>query len=231
MVGEGRPSTSLVRPQSRGCSAFATAVRFILLAWVHGIDSTQSEGFANELDMRGTNAVPHQNTVFRELIKSLPWGVLDRLVAAAGADAGVRRLSTKDQLLAMIFAQLSGAASLRDLEAVLESQSAQRYHAGLPPVHRSTLADANAKRPCAVFVDLFAAMVAGAGHGLRRMVGESVHLIDSTSIRLSAMSDWSRFSATVCGVKAHVVYDADAEVPRKVNVRLKLDTKNPKGFD
>ncbi len=158
--------------------------------------------------------MPHQNTVFRQVIKSLPWGVLDRLAAAAGADPGLRRLSTKDQLLAMIFAQLSGAASLRDLEAVLESQSAQRYHAGLPPVHRSTLADANAKRPCAVFVDLFAAMVAGAGHGLRRMVGESVHLIDSTSIRLSAMSDWSRFSATVCGVKAHVVYDADEQRPR-----------------
>jgi len=158
--------------------------------------------------------VPHQNTVFRDLVNRLPWGVLDRLVAEARADAGVRRLSTKDQLLAMIFAQLSEARSLRDVEAVLESQASQRYHAGMRPVRRSTLADANLRRPAAVFAGLFAAMVARAGRHLRRTVGECVHLIDSTSMRLNQLSaSWSRFSADVCGVKAHIIYDPDAGRP------------------
>ena len=78
----------------------------------------------------------------------------------------------------------------------------------------STLADANAKRPAEVFTELFAAMVGGLQRGLRRSIGECVHLIDSTSIRLNAYSaDWAQFSAAVCGVKAHVIYDAEAERP------------------
>lgn len=180
----------------------------------HGVDSSRSEAFRDESDMRGPPAVPHQNTVFRDVVNRLPWAVLDRLVAESKADAGVRRLSTKNQLLAMIFAQLSEARSLRDVEAVLESQASRRYHAGMRPVRRSTLADANLKRPAAVFAGLFAAMVARAGRHLRRTIGESVHLIDSTSMRLNRLSaDWSRFSADVCGVKAHIVYDPDAGCP------------------
>ena len=186
----------------------------ILLYKAHGIDSTPLGTFRDDPGHEESNAVPHQNTVFRDLVNRLPWGVLDRLVAEAKADAGVRRLSTKDQLLAMMFAQLSGARSLRDVEAVLESQASQRYHAGMRPVRRSTLADANLKRPAGVFAGLFAAMVAQAGRHLRRTVGECVHLIDSTSMRLNQLSaDWSRFSADVCGVKAHIVYDPDAGCP------------------
>lgn len=195
----------------------ATSARLsgsILLYKAHGIDSTRVQTFGDDPGHEESNAVPHQNTVFRELIKRLPWGVLDRLVAESNADKGVRRLSTRDQLLAMIFAQISEARSLRDVEAVLESQARQRYHAGMRPVRRSTLADANLKRPAAVFAGLFAAMVAGAGRHLRRAVGECVHLIDSTSMRLNQLSaGWARFSADVCGVKAHIVYDPDAGCP------------------
>ena len=180
----------------------------------HDVDSSRSEAFRDESDMRRTPAVPHQNIVFRDVVNQLPWGVLDRLVAENRADTGVRRLSTKDQLLAMIFAQLSEARSLRDVEAVLESQASRRYHAGMRPVRRSTLADANLKRPAAVFAGLFAAMVAGSGRHLRRTVGECVHLIDSTSMRLNRWSaNWSRFSVDVRGVKAHIIYDPDAGCP------------------
>ncbi len=84
--------------------------------------------------------MPHQNTVFRQVANLLPWATLDRLIAASGADTGVRRLSTKDLLLTLLFAQLSEAKSLRDIEALLASQAARRYHSGLREVHRSTLA-------------------------------------------------------------------------------------------
>ncbi len=189
-----------------------TTVRFNLVDTAHGVDSSRSDAFRDESDMRGASAVPHQNTVFRQITKLIPCGVLDRLIATSGADARVRRLSTGDQLLAMIFAQLAGARSIRHLEAMLESHGARRYHSGLRRVHRSTLADANAKRPAEVFTGLFAAMVGGLQRGLRRSIGECVHLIDSTSIRLNWLSaEWSQFSAAVCGVKAHVIYDAAAE--------------------
>src|SRR5580658_9324067 len=81
--------------------------------------------------MRRSSAVPHQNTVFRQVTKFIPWGRLDELITETGAGKGVTKLDTKSQLLAMILAQLAGARGLRDIEALLESHATRRYHVGL----------------------------------------------------------------------------------------------------
>ena len=57
----------------------------------------------------------HQNSVFHTVLKHVPWHVFDRLVAAHGADARVRRLSTRDQFIALLYGQLAGAQSLREI--------------------------------------------------------------------------------------------------------------------
>ena len=57
-------------------------------------------------------------------------------------------------------------------------------------------------------------MVAQAHRGLRRKIAETTYLIDSTGVRLGGLSaDWAQFSAGVCGAKAHVIYDPDADRP------------------
>lgn len=156
----------------------------------------------------------HHNSVFHDLLKYVPWADFDRLTMEHKADHRVRRLSTKSQLIALLYGQLSGATSLREIVGGLESHAARLYHVGAKPVTRSTLADANALRPSAVFSELFATMVARAQRSLRRAVGEAVYLIDSTSIRLGGLgSEWARFSAEACGAKVHVIYDAGAERP------------------
>ncbi|MBV9860440.1 MAG: IS4 family transposase [Alphaproteobacteria bacterium] len=156
----------------------------------------------------------HQNTVFHEVLKHVPWHHFDRLVEAHGADARVRRLTTKSQFVALLYAQLSGATSLREIEAGLASHGARLYHLGAKPVRRATLGDANALRPHAIFAELFALMLKGAHRGLRRKLAETTYLIDSTGLRLDSRSaPWARFSAKVCGAKLHVIYDPDADRP------------------
>ena len=156
----------------------------------------------------------HQNSVFHDLLKRVPWAAFERLVGEHEADKHVRRLSTRSQFVALLYGQLSGASNLREIVGGLESHAVRLYHVGGRPVSRSTLADANARRPNAVFGELFAAMVAQAQRGLRRAVGEAVYLIDSTGIRLSGIgSQWARFSAQACGAKVHVIYDAGADRP------------------
>ena len=156
----------------------------------------------------------HQNSVFHGVLKHVPWHRFDRLVDEHDADKHVRRLTTKNQLIALIYAQLSGAKSLREIEAALTSHASKLYHLGGEDVSRSTLADANALRPWQVFGSLFAHLSGQATRGLKRKAGEAVHLIDSTSFRLSTLSkDWAQFSAGVCGAKMHVIYDPDAERP------------------
>lgn len=156
----------------------------------------------------------HHNSVFHDLLKRVPWGEFDRLVTDHKADHRIRRLPTKSQFIALLYGQLSGAASLREIVGGLESHAVRLYHVGARPVSRSTLADANAQRPSTVFSGLFAAMVSQAQRGLRRAVGEATYLIDSTSIRLSGLgAAWAHFSVKACGVKVHVIYDPDADRP------------------
>ena len=156
----------------------------------------------------------HHNSVFHEVLKQVPWEVFDRLVAAHGADRRVRQLTTKSQFIALLYGQLEGAASLREIEAGLESHHSRLYHLGASAPRRSTLADANKRRPCAVFAELFAVMAARAHRPLRRVLAGTTYLIDATGLRLDGRSlDWARFSAKVCGVKLHLVYDGDADRP------------------
>jgi hypothetical protein len=156
----------------------------------------------------------HQNSVLHDVLKRIPWDLFDRLVEQHGSDYRSRRLSTKDQLVALLYGQFSGAASLREIEAGLSSHRARLYHLGSRPVKRSTLADANEHRSSTVFAELFATMVGRAQRGLRRAIGEAVYLIDSTGIPLNNHSvDWARYSAEVCGAKLHVIYDPDADQP------------------
>ena len=156
----------------------------------------------------------HKNSVLHGLLQHLPWGTFDRLVEEHGGDKGMRTLSMRTQFTALAYGQLSGASSLREIEGALQSHEARLYHLNARPIKRSTLADANASRPVAVFAGLFAKLLGQAHRGLRRALAETVYLIDSTSLRLNGLSvDWASFSAGVCGAKAHVVLDADAGVP------------------
>ena len=156
----------------------------------------------------------HQNIVFHSLLKHLPWDRFERLVDEHEADKHVRSLTTKSQLIALIYGQLSGASSLREIVAALTSHSTKLYHLGAEAVARATLSDANAQRPWQVFSGLFAALVGQAQRGLRRKTADAVHLIDSTGIRLCSQSKtWARFCSGVCGAKVHVVYDPDANCP------------------
>jgi len=187
----------------------------IFLYKAHGVDSTAAwtspNGPGHELRI---NAMRHENSVFHSILKHIPWHLFDRLVDEHGADLRVRRLTTKSQFVAMLYGQFSGASSLREIVTGLESHAARLYHLGAQPARRSTLSDANALRPSALFADLLAAMMKQADRGLRRKLAEAVYLVDSTSLPLNRLSaDWARFSARACGAKLHVVYDPDADRP------------------
>ena len=173
-----------------------------------------SKRLATFWDTEKDQAMQHQNSVFHGLLKHVPWHLFDSLVEDHGADARVRRLSTKGQFVALLYGQFSGASSLREIVTGLSSHAVRLYHVGAEPVRRSTFSDANAQRPSAVFTDLLAAMMKQAHRGLRRKLAETTYLIDATSIRLTeASAGWARFSAGVCGAKMHVIYDADADRP------------------
>jgi len=185
-----------------------------VLEEVHGIDSSRFQLVTNHLDSKRDQAVQHQNIVFHGILKHVPWTVVDLLVERYEFGRDPRALEAKAHLIAMLYAQLCGARSLRDIETSLRSHAGKLYHLGGDTVSKSALSTANASRPVEVFGGLLSVLMAQLQRGYRRKIGDCVRLIDSTSVRLSNLSGhWARFSAGVCGAKAHIIYDPDADQP------------------
>ncbi len=156
----------------------------------------------------------HENIVFHDLLKLIPWNVFDKLVKEHGSDELARGFKTRHQLVALLYGQFSGAESLRAIKTAMESHEARLYHVGGKIPRRSTFADANRDRNPLVFSQLFEHMLGVANRKMRQEMKEVVRLIDSTSLHLAGVGcEWARFSADVCGAKAHVVYDPDLGRP------------------
>lgn len=152
-----------------------------------------------------------------DIMKALPRGTFDRIVDARQADKHSKGFNCWDQLVAMIYARLSGASSLRVLETGFNSQRTHHYHLGTAPIRRSTLADANGKRQADVFADTARLLMAKAKRSLRREGEALLYLLDSTSITLKGpgFDAWTSETRTrnTQGIKFHVLYASNLETP------------------
>jgi hypothetical protein len=150
--------------------------------------------------------------------------VLDRCIRRYDGNRRVRRLSCRDQYLAMSFAQLTYRESLRDIEACLGAVPDKLYHLGIRgSVARSTLADANEKRDWRIFADFAQRLVVEARHlyvdeplGLEELDQRerTVYALDATTIDLClSVFPWARFRSTKAGVKMHTLLDLRGSIP------------------
>jgi transposase len=143
-----------------------------------------------------------------QLLQQVPWETFAELSAEPAHAFKNRGFTPKSHLVALIFAQLIGAASLGEIELGMRSQAARLAALDVTPAAHSTLADANRDRPCALFVALLLAIIDQLNRAQKRHLAENVYLIDASFLALSARyATWARYSTTTCGAKMHVIYD------------------------
>lgn len=156
----------------------------------------------------------HQNTVCHSLLKAVPRWRFERAVEAHRGAYRDRRLSFWTQFGAMVYAQLSGVQSLRELIGGLGSHGNLFYHLGLQEVRRSTLSDANRDRPAGVFAAIFDLLMPKLAGAMGREAKELVRLVDATYLPLNeTLSRWAHFCAGSAGAKLHLVYDPHSDCP------------------
>jgi len=164
----------------------------------------------------------YSNTRFSLLLKGLPQHVIETFVNIHQGDKHSKGFRCRDQLLAMIYGQISGARSLRELEAGFNSQASAHYHLGTRPVKRTTLADANAKRSHKLFEDICVFMLQQAHRQTRRELQDLLYLIDSTPIGLKGLNYdcWTKENATsrTQGLKVHMMMEANHQVPTHAEI-------------
>ena len=152
--------------------------------------------------------------LFQQIIKSLPRRRIDSLVAAHGSDKWCKRFTTFEHLVVMIYAQLSGQTSLRDLEASFNAIPARHRHLASRGVKRSTLSDANAARPAGVFEAILSLLIHESGSKTGQKIGSLVQILDSTTLSLFAKTHKAlRFRANNSAIKLHLLFDPDGQAP------------------
>jgi putative transposase len=163
-------------------------------------------------------AMPHDPSVLSALIKPISRRRFAASVERHQGDAYDKNFSSWQHLTALVFAQLSGAGSLRALEAAWAANAQHQYHLGAGRIARSTLADASARRPAAIFAETFADLAGLAGAKLRQEGGELVRLIDASPIPLNALHAMRAFNGRIKGAKLHLVYDPGADLPEAADI-------------
>lgn len=124
------------------------------------------------------------SSTFAALLKPVDRRAFKSAVRRHDADRYGKSFSSWDHLVTLVFAQLSGAESLRGLEADWNAHGHQHYHLGAGAVSRSTLADANARRPCQVFAETLSALAGQCGGKTGQESLAVPRIIDSTPIPL-----------------------------------------------
>ena len=157
--------------------------------------------------------------VFAQLIEFLNNDKFRRLVDKYNGNRYVKHLTCWNQLLALMFGQLCNRESLRDLIVALEAHQSKSFHLGLgrKPIAKTTLATANQNRDYRIFEDFAFYMMAQARQKRAEdifMLRGKVYAFDSTTIPLClSVFWWAKFRKKKGGVKAHVLYDLEAQVP------------------
>ena len=156
--------------------------------------------------------------VFAQLIEFLDNDKFRRIVAKYGGDRYVKHFTCWNQLLVMMFGQLTNRESLRDLIVIIEAHRNKCYHLGFGKhVTKSNLSKANQNRDCRIFEEFAYFLVAEAR--IKRItdifkLGGSIYAFDSTTIDLCLSVFWlAKFRKSKGGIKIHTLYDIETQVP------------------
>ena len=160
----------------------------------------------------------YSDSILGNILKAISRRRFDRLVERADGNAYDKTFDSWSHLVALIYAQLSGLCSLRGLTASWNANSHHHYHLGVSKLARSTLGDANKRRPPSIFQETFSQLSGQADRLVRKEGSEMVRLIDATPVPLSRMVDWAKRNGRIRGLKMHVVYDPVADNPTFVDI-------------
>jgi putative transposase len=159
-----------------------------------------------------------RDSIFASLLKPLNRRAFGAIVERHGGDAYDKSFTSWKHLTVLIFAQFSQARTLRGVAADWNANAHQHYHLGAGELARSTLSDANARRPVGVFADTFAMLSGLFGRKIRNEGAQMLRLIDSTPVPLGVLCDCAAWNGRIRGLKMHVVYNPGADHPRLVEV-------------
>jgi hypothetical protein len=168
----------------------------------------------------------HGKYVFAQIVTFLPARIFDRCTVQFNGNKWTKHFSCWNQLMCMMFGQLSGRESLRDLLITLGAHSTKYYHLGLGKnVSRSNLASANEQRDYQIYETFAYEMIAIARRCVIKeteftlAICGNVYAFDSTTIDLCLnVFWWATFRTTKGAIKIHTLFDVKTAIPSFIHI-------------
>lgn len=181
-------------------------------------------------------------SIFRQILNLVDRQQFQKRVNEYKGDYAQKGLTSWDLLVTMLFCQLAGAKSLREITQGLRSCEGKLSALGMKCVGgASTLSYANAHRPWKIFEATFYDVLSHAQRfapAKKFKFKNKLFSLDSTVIELCcSMFDWARFRQTKGAIKLHALLDHEGYFPvfahitegKKADVKVAWNLELPRG--
>lgn len=158
-----------------------------------------------------------KDTVFQQLLKPVTEKLIKSGVQRFQSDYHCKSFSTHDHLKVLIYAHLKEIKSLRTLEIALDKKKLGLKN----KVKRSTVSDANKKRPTDCFAWILEQLISLLPRKNHEEINKVIRILDSSPIQLRGYGyGWAKQCATrhIIGLKLHAEYDVSLQSPTKIKI-------------
>lgn len=164
--------------------------------------------------------------IFSQVLEFLNKGSVDKIARENESDKWCRHFTTYSHLVSLLYAVFNRCTSLREVTTGLKASEPQLIHLGIREApKRSTISDANTRRPEEVFGKVYEYLLNKHRHflpdsrsGYRGVNRSKLFVVDSTTISLfsDVLGNAGRNPASgkrKGGVKVHTLMRSDEDVP------------------
>ena len=164
--------------------------------------------------------------IFAQVVDFLPKYVFEKLVVKYKGDFHAKDLTCYNQLLHLLFGQLTGCDSLRDICLCLEAHKAILYHLGFRnTVTISSLSRANENRNYRIYEELGRYMISIVRPLYAKTIiaditiDNVIYALDSTTISISIkLAIWALGKYSRGAVKMHTLLDLRGSIPVNIHI-------------
>ena len=164
--------------------------------------------------------------IFSQVVDYVPRYQLDKLITKYNGDYRVHEFSTYNQFLHLLFGQLTGCSSLRDICMCLAAHQSRLFSLGFrKTVDHTTLSRANERRDYRIFEELGFYLIQRVRPMYAKtriadiIVDNVIYALDSTTISISIkLATWALGKYSRGAVKMHTLLDLRGDIP--VNIYI-----------
>lgn len=161
-----------------------------------------------------------KSILFKQITQVISRSQFQKVVDKYNGDKYAKVFHTWNHLMVLLYSQLAGRTSLRDITYSLQSNMSNLYHMGIKSVSRNNLSHQNKKRDHRIFQEFYYVLrhqlvcKFNLMNGKKFKFRKEMKSVDSTTISLcKSLYGWAKYRQTSSGIKLHVVLDHKSSTP------------------